>query len=227
MVYCCGFCDGRLESKRFNNRPVYRATHARRCELGHTFPACEWCSRHTPCPVCGSSVARSMRLHPNEADSDDSDKEIADQVDVRLYPPRFCPAARVLSRVPYIWKPEMIVGWYVPLTIDCTGCSAPGPLFRVLFDVVMIYGGNTQSTSSSSSSAAAVVADTRPTVTERYRHKLCWRCAACVINRPLAIQAATAEERLTCFEIRPTNPLVTAHHGQVTPLKTGSRKACP
>ena len=173
MVHYCGFCDGRLQARRLNIRPVFRSTHARRCEQGHTSPACERCSRHTLCPVCGSSVALSMLLHAKQGDSDDDDKKMSDQVDVRKYPPRFCPAARVLSRVPYIYgRRQKIAGWYLPVTSDCTGCSAPGPLFRVLFDVVMIYGGNPQSTSSSSSSAAPVVADVKPIGAERYRHKL-------------------------------------------------------
>ncbi len=40
--------------------------------------------------------------------------------------------------------------------------------------------------------------------TDRYKHKLCHRCAVCVENRPVSIQAASTCFLLTALEIRKT-----------------------
>jgi len=75
---------------------------------------------------------------------------------------------------------------------------------RFPWDVVMIFGGRDAQQSSSGSGASTVVADLRPTVIERYRHKLCWKCASCIVNYEQRIQVASSDTRLSNLRMSPT-----------------------
>ena len=208
--YYCGYCDTRLKARGFDNRPIHRATHIRVCKRCFSeggppsFPACEWCARNAACSHCGSPHAVPYLIKPEVGDTDSSDDEQIQMLDVRAHPPRFCPAARTVERVPYVWKVILDKGWNVAKSENCTGCSKPGPTSRMLFDVIMIYGGIQTQNTSSSSSANAVIAGLQPVETQRYRHKLCWKCAKCVVCWPLQIQAATTDEGLTHLSIAPS-----------------------
>ena len=237
MPTYCGYCDLRYSKRDMRNRPVNRATHVRLCtpcyvsRRPHRFPACEWCSRNAFCSICkhlqDSPWSGSKLMRPENGDtdsSDDDDKqatgEALDARDVRIHPPRFCPGARTRDRVPHVWR-STERGWHIatgatePFQLDrwqklvggCTGCGLVGPMNRVLFDVLLIYGGQHQQHNDSpaaSSTSSAATADLRATSTERYRHKLCVKCAVCVVRRPMGIRNATFEDRLTFLQISPT-----------------------
>ena len=192
MLFYCGFCDSKYVLRSLDDRPVFRATHTKYffC-CGTRTPACEGCSQphaesSSVCPACEVQNPRQMRQLIVDDDTDD--EEAVDpgrnEEDVRIDPPRFTPLARTSMMLPYLWKltgsPTM--PWYETESKACTGCAAPGPLFRCLFDVVMIHEGTTQ----------------------RYKHKLCFKCAACVNNRPVSIEKATMTTKTTYLVIQQT-----------------------
>ena len=190
MPTYCGYCDSAFVLRPLDDRPVFRATHTIYyfC-CNKKIQTCESCAHPSilrSCPQCrvGDSRLQKRERTPFDPDDDTDDEEAVDAnrncADVRIDPPRFTPLARTSKMLPLLW--ELKDKWYETKSKSCTGCSEPGRLFRWLFDVVMVHDGKTQ----------------------RYRHKLCFRCVACVTNRIMSIQAATMSSRTTCLDIQPT-----------------------
>ena len=131
------------------------------CAPKHPLRTADYHAEHSAsCPKCH---VRNLRLQyaerlDHDPDTDTDGEEAIDPrcncEDVRTDPPRFTPLARTSKMLPFLWKFKG--SWYETESKSCTGCSEPGPLFRGLFDVVMIHDGTTQ----------------------RYRHKLCFRCVS-------------------------------------------------
>ncbi len=116
-VYC-PFCDDRLAAadrqgvSPLSERPVYRVTHLRWCEpcyrqgKPHTMGACQRCARNAPCRECGDVNGVPFLLDPKAGDTDEERDGDLNFKDVREHPPRFCPGARTIRQLPYIWKEE-------------------------------------------------------------------------------------------------------------------------
>ena len=135
----------------------------------------------------------------SDDETEDEDFNNANVPDVRVWPPRFTPCARTVDRISHVWKKSTNGKWWEAKTWDCTGCAKKynelNEMWRLCFDVIIMY---------SSSSCAAASCNSRSEDMQRYRHRLCWRCAKCVIGRPISIQAASEEKDLQIFEIRIT-----------------------
>ena len=192
MPSYCGFCDSAYVLRPLDDRPVCRATHTIYyfcCKI--KIQACESCAQpdakcSSSCPKCNvynSSFQKRDRT-PFDPEDDTDDEEAVDanrnSADIRVDPPRFTPLARTSEMLPLLW--ELKDKWYETKSKSCTGCSEPGCFFRWLFDVVIVHDGKTQ----------------------RYRHKLCSRCVACVTHRIMSIQAATMSSKTTFLDIQPT-----------------------
>ena len=202
MPTYCGTCDN---DPQFiwtfpGDRPISRATHLMTCvscrqlhesreresiekgipikawrQVPHKFPACEYHSRNGPCPTCLEHGVMSSRLPKEILDTDTEDDE--DEVDenrnandVRIDPPRFTACSRTKAKVPRVWSDEPVREWYRSILWDCTGCGKQGPLMRFCFDVVIKY-------------------QDKP-IFQRYRHKLCRRCAVCAVTREQSMLVA-------------------------------------
>ena len=215
MSYC-GTCD---KGQKFiftfpGDRPISRATHLMTCvscrqkhksrrqesiekgipitawrKVPYAFPACEYHSRNGPCDTCHQRAVISSLLPDKDLDteSEDDEDEVEDEDkgedeneviikvnrnenDVRTDPPRFTACSRTKAKVPHVWSEEPVQKWYLSILRDCTGCGKQGPLMRWCFDVVIKYQGNP--------------------ITQRYRHKLCRRCAVCAVTREQSMNAA-------------------------------------
>ena len=198
----CPFCDDRLAATDsqgvvpLSERPVFRATHLRVCQpcyrqgKPHTMGACQRCARNAPCRECGDINGEPFLLDP-KADTDEERDGDLNFKDVREHPPRFCPGARTMRQLPHIWKEEK--GWFSTSFLCCTGCGDHQPRPRWLYDVVFVYGG----TSTQGRMCA-------PPVIERYKHKLCVKCAVSVLHSLQRIKTASCEPGLTELRISPT-----------------------
>ena len=201
MPYYCGTCDKdpRYVWEWEGDRPVSRATHLLTCancsklhntrvqeskvkgipitawrQVPNTFPACEYHSRNGPCFTCRQRVVISSKLPDETLDTESEDDE--DEVenrnanDVRIDPPRFTACSRTKAKVPHVWSDEPVREWYRSILWDCTGCGKQGPLMRFCFDVVIKYQDDP--------------------IFQRYRHKLCRRCAVCAVTRDQSMSTA-------------------------------------
>ena len=201
MPLYCGTCDN---DRRYiwtfpGDRPINRATHLMTCvscrqlhnsrtqeslekqipitawrHVPYAFPACEYHSRYGPCHTCQEPVVISSMLPDETLDTESEDDE--DEVenrnanDVRIDPPRFTACSRTKAKVPHVWSDEPVREWYRSILWDCTGCGKQGPLMRFCFDVVIKYQDDP--------------------IFQRYRHKLCRRCAVCAVTRDQSMSTA-------------------------------------
>ena len=197
----CGTCD---KDKKYvftwhGDKPLSRATHRMTCarcsqlhnsrvqqsivkgipingwrQVPYEFPACEYHSRNGPCDTCRERAVISSLLADKDLDSEDDADQVEDEDgviikvnrnenDVRTDPPRFTACSRTKAKVPHVWSEKPVRDWYLSILRDCTGCGKQGPLMRWCFDVVIKY-------------------QDKP-ILQRYRHKLCRRCAVCAVTR--------------------------------------------
>ena len=160
------------------------------------FPACEFHSNHGCCSTCGVGTNISSTILPDTDDSDDSDDEDVfgrSAADVRTDPPRFTPCSPppFHGPIPHAWSPEAVNGWYVSILADCTGCGKKMQFFRWLFDLAMYQGD-------------PVPNGFRSAEPQRYKHRLCRRCAVSVVMREQSHKPASYGCGLILFEIKPT-----------------------
>ena len=198
----CGFCDGRLRWRPLDERPVSRATHVTACGACRAlsrpwqFPACEGCASQEPCYTCGATPTHFQRMSPHQFDSDeDEDWAERNAADVRVDTPRFTPLSRTVGSVGHVWKRSRCGRWFTARQLACTGCALARPMVRFCFDVVMHWDEHRSRP--------------RGAITERYRHRLCVRCALCVMMRPVSVDAASAGPHLRSLIIRPEVQLET------------------
>ena len=163
-------------------------------EVPYKFPACEYHSRNGPCDTCRERAVISSLLADKDLDSEDDADQVEDEDgviikvnrndnDVRTDPPRFTACSRTKAKVPHVWSKEPVREWYVSILRDCTGCGKQGPLMRWCFDVVIKYQGDP--------------------IIQRYRHKLCRRCAVCAVTRETSMKRAKDWD-VDIWEIRTT-----------------------
>ena len=201
MPLYCGTCDNDPQYIWTfpGDRPISRATHLMTCvscrqlhnsrkqesiekripitawrHVPYAFPACEYHSRNGPCHTCQEPGVESSRLPDETLDTEPEDDE--DEVenrnanDVRIDPPRFTACSRTKAKVPHVWSDKPVCNWYRSILWDCTGCGKQGPLMRFCFDVVIKYQDDP--------------------IFQRYRHKLCRRCAVCAVTRDQSMSTA-------------------------------------
>ena len=208
MPLYCGTCDKdpKYVFAWHGDKPLSRATHRMTCarcsqlhnsrvqqsfvkgipingwrEVPYKFPACEYHSRNGPCDTCRERAVISTLLADKDLDSADDADQVEDEDgviikvnrnenDVRIDPPRFTACSRTKAKVPHVWSEEPVQKWYLSILRDCTGCGKQGPLMRWCFDVVIKYQGDP--------------------IIQRYRHKLCRRCAVCAVTRDQSMKTA-------------------------------------
>ena len=202
MPLYCGTCDKdpKYVWAWLGDKPISRATHRMTCAscsqlhngwrmVLYTFAACEYHSRNGPCNTCDGRAVISSLLPDKDLDteSEDDEDEVEDEDkgededeviikvnrndnDVRIDPPRFTACSRTKAKVPRVWSDEPVREWYRSILWDCTGCGKQGPLMRFCFDVVIKY-------------------QDKP-IFQRYRHKLCRRCAVCAVTREQSMLVA-------------------------------------
>lgn len=158
------------------------------------YASCRQCAEQRDCLRCAAKITRVIIAH---ADLDTDDDDVSYCADVRVAPPRFTPLSRMEAKY---WRVHG--GWHWPADPPlpahhvgrmgaangpwsgfCTSCDYQAKL-RWFISLFFIMDG----------------------INHRYMHQVCIRCARCILNRGMAIRAATLSSRITCFEVKFAEP---------------------